>query len=193
MVESKGEEDRIVERALLEKTPVVGGFQAWKDGRIGVFRRPKERLALADFFRAADGLAIQRLEPLDERLHIGLEDAGVGPYILIALDLRRRRTVTPGQIRQRAFLPDKVGQALVEADAAFDPDGLVQQLVDMPGEAGVSATEGQHTVIIKVWVAPTDVGKVIGKKGRIADALRIIVNAAAAKQGKRALLEIIEE
>ena len=70
---------------------------------------------------------------------------------------------------------------------------MVQQLVDMPGEAGVSATEGQHTVIIKVWVAPTDVGKVIGKKGRIADALRTIVSAAGAKQGKRALLEISEE
>ena len=70
---------------------------------------------------------------------------------------------------------------------------IVRQLVDTPVEVAVSATEGQHTVVLTVRVAPTDVGKVIGKKGRIADALRIIVNAAAAKQGKRALLEIIEE
>lgn len=70
---------------------------------------------------------------------------------------------------------------------------MVQQLVDTPAEVAVSATEGQHTVILKVRVAPTDVGKVIGKKGRIADALRTIVSGAAAKQGKRALLEIIEQ
>jgi predicted RNA-binding protein YlqC (UPF0109 family) len=70
---------------------------------------------------------------------------------------------------------------------------MVRQLVDTPAEVAVSATESQHTVILTVRVVPTDVGKVIGKKGRIADALRTIVSAAAAKQGKRALLEIIEE
>jgi predicted RNA-binding protein YlqC (UPF0109 family) len=69
---------------------------------------------------------------------------------------------------------------------------MVRQLVDTPAEVEVSATEGEHTVILTVKVAPTDVGKVIGKKGRIADALRIILSAAAAKQGKRAVLEIIE-
>lgn len=70
---------------------------------------------------------------------------------------------------------------------------MVQQLVDAPALADVSTTEGQHTVILEVKVAPSDVGKVIGKKGRIADALRTILSAAAGKQGKRALLEIIEE
>lgn len=70
---------------------------------------------------------------------------------------------------------------------------MAQRLVDAPGLVTVSAIEGQHTVILKVKVAPNDVGKLIGKKGRIADALRIILSAAAAKQGKRALLEIIEQ
>lgn len=70
---------------------------------------------------------------------------------------------------------------------------MVQHLVDAPALADVSTTEGQHTVILEVKVAPSDVGKVIGKKGRIADALRTILSAAAGKQGKRALLEIIEE
>jgi predicted RNA-binding protein YlqC (UPF0109 family) len=68
---------------------------------------------------------------------------------------------------------------------------MVQQLVDVPTQVAVSTTEGQHTVILKVTVAPTDVGKVIGKKGRIAEALRTILGAAAAKLGKRALLEIV--
>jgi predicted RNA-binding protein YlqC (UPF0109 family) len=70
---------------------------------------------------------------------------------------------------------------------------MVQQLVDVPALVAVSATQGQHTLILKVTVVPSDRGKVIGKKGRIADALRTILSAAAGKQGKRALIEIIEE
>ena len=69
---------------------------------------------------------------------------------------------------------------------------MAQTLVDVPGLVTVSATEGQHTVILQVRIAPTDVGKLIGKQGRIADALRTILGAAAAKHGKRAVLEIIE-
>jgi len=69
---------------------------------------------------------------------------------------------------------------------------MVQHLVDAPALADVSTTEGQHTVILTVTVVVSDLGKVIGKKGRIADALRTIVSAAAGKQGKRAVLEIIE-
>ena len=68
---------------------------------------------------------------------------------------------------------------------------VVQQLVDVPTRVVVSTTEGQHTVILNVTVAPGDVGKVIGKKGRIADAMRTILTAAAAKHRKRALLEIL--
>jgi uncharacterized protein len=70
---------------------------------------------------------------------------------------------------------------------------MVQQLVDVPALVAVSATQGQHTLILEVTVGPSDMGKVIGKKGRIADALRTILSAAAGKQGKRALIEIIEE
>jgi predicted RNA-binding protein YlqC (UPF0109 family) len=70
---------------------------------------------------------------------------------------------------------------------------MAQTLVDVPELVTVRATEGQHTVILEVRVAPTDVGKLIGKQGRIADALRTILSAAAGKQGRRALIEIIEE
>ena len=69
---------------------------------------------------------------------------------------------------------------------------MVQQLVDVPARVTVSAIEGERTVILKVAVAQGDLGKVIGKKGRIAEALRTILSAAASRQGKRALLEIIE-
>jgi predicted RNA-binding protein YlqC (UPF0109 family) len=65
---------------------------------------------------------------------------------------------------------------------------MAQTLVDVPE----LVTEGQHTVILEVRMAPTDVGKLIGKQGRIADALRTILSAAAGKQGRRALIEVIE-
>ncbi len=68
---------------------------------------------------------------------------------------------------------------------------VIQQLVDVPTQVAVNITEGQRTVILTVTVAPSDVGKVLGKQGRIADALRTILTAAAAKQRKRAVLEII--
>lgn len=68
---------------------------------------------------------------------------------------------------------------------------IVQSLVDVPSQVRVSATEGDRTIVLTVTVAPLDVGKVIGKQGRIADALRTILGAAAGKHGKRALLEII--
>ncbi len=67
---------------------------------------------------------------------------------------------------------------------------IVQCLVDVPGQVRVSATEGDRTIILNVTAAPLDVGKVIGKHGRIADALRIILNAAAGKHGKRVLLDL---
>ncbi len=68
---------------------------------------------------------------------------------------------------------------------------VIQRLVDVPTRVGVGTTEGEHTVILTVTVAPSDVGKVLGKQGRIADALRTILSAAAGKQGKRAVLEIL--
>lgn len=65
-------------------------------------------------------------------------------------------------------------------------------LVDNPDAVEVSSVEGERSVILQLKVAPEDIGKVVGKGGRIAQALRAIVRAAAVKQGKRAIVEIIE-
>lgn len=65
-------------------------------------------------------------------------------------------------------------------------------LVDNPDAVEVSSVEGERSVILQLKVAPEDIGKVIGKGGRIAQALRAIVRAAAVKQGKRAIVEIID-
>ncbi len=69
---------------------------------------------------------------------------------------------------------------------------VAKRLVDNPEAVSVNETEGERTVVIELKVDPRDLGKVIGKQGRTAKALRTILSAAAAKQGKKAVLEIIE-
>ena len=70
---------------------------------------------------------------------------------------------------------------------------MVKSLVDKPEEVVVSEVEGRHSAVIELKVAPEDIGKVIGKKGAHAQALRTIISAAGGKRKKRYVLEIIED
>lgn len=65
-------------------------------------------------------------------------------------------------------------------------------LVDMPENVTVNEIEGEQTTVIELKVDKSDLGKVIGKQGRTARALRTILNAASTKLKKRSVLEIIE-
>lgn len=67
---------------------------------------------------------------------------------------------------------------------------VAQSLVDNPTAVQVRQIESSRSVIIKLAVAPEDMGKVIGKEGKIAKALRTLISIAAARDGKRATLEI---
>lgn len=69
---------------------------------------------------------------------------------------------------------------------------IAQALVDYPEQVEVSEVEGSQTSVIELKVAKADLGKVIGKQGRTARAMRTILSAASAKIKKRAVLEIIE-
>lgn len=69
---------------------------------------------------------------------------------------------------------------------------VVKALVDCPDEVSVQEVQGEKTTVIELKVAQEDLGKVIGKQGRTARALRTILNAAGTKMGKRCVLEIIE-
>jgi len=69
---------------------------------------------------------------------------------------------------------------------------IAKALVDQPDEVNVTEIEGEQTSVIELRVAKEDMGKVIGKQGRTAKAIRTVVNAAATKMSKRAVLEIIE-
>ncbi|NKE72543.1 KH domain-containing protein [Candidatus Manganitrophus noduliformans] len=69
---------------------------------------------------------------------------------------------------------------------------IAKSLVDRPENVVVRETEGEKTTIIELRVAQEDLGKVIGKQGRTARAMRTILNAAGTKVGKRCVLEILE-
>lgn len=69
---------------------------------------------------------------------------------------------------------------------------LAKSLVDNPDEVVVNEIEGTQSIIIELKVAPEDMGKVIGKQGRIAKAIRTLVKAAAIKENKRVVVEIIQ-
>jgi predicted RNA-binding protein YlqC (UPF0109 family) len=69
---------------------------------------------------------------------------------------------------------------------------IARALVDEPGDVQVAEVEGERVTVIELRVAQTDLGKVIGKQGRTARAIRTILNANATKLKKRAVLEIVE-
>ena len=69
---------------------------------------------------------------------------------------------------------------------------VARMLVDHPDEVSVNELQGERTTILELRVHSDDLGKVIGKQGRTARAMRTVVSAAATKMGKRAMVEIME-
>lgn len=68
---------------------------------------------------------------------------------------------------------------------------LAKSLVDNPDAVTVNEVDGEQSLILELKVDPSDMGKVIGKQGRIAKAIRTVVKAAAVKEHKRVIVEII--
>ncbi len=69
---------------------------------------------------------------------------------------------------------------------------VAKSLVDNPDEVFVSEVEGAQSLLIELKVSPDDMGKVIGKQGRIAKAIRTLVKAAATKENKKVIVEIVQ-
>jgi predicted RNA-binding protein YlqC (UPF0109 family) len=69
---------------------------------------------------------------------------------------------------------------------------IARSLVDDPDGVAVNVIEGEKSTILELKVSDGDIGKVIGKQGRIAKAVRTILSAAATKTGKRVVLEILD-
>ncbi len=70
---------------------------------------------------------------------------------------------------------------------------IARALVDRPDEVVVTETESDKAIVLELHVAQPDMGKVIGKQGRIAKAIRAVVKAAASKEDKKVIVEISNE
>lgn len=68
---------------------------------------------------------------------------------------------------------------------------LAKSLVENPEQVSVNVVESDKSLVLELRVAPEDMGKVIGKQGRIAKAIRTIVKAAATREGKKVVVEIV--
>jgi predicted RNA-binding protein YlqC (UPF0109 family) len=68
---------------------------------------------------------------------------------------------------------------------------IAKLLVDDPSQVNVTEIRGSTSIIVELRVAPEDMGRVIGKGGRVANAMRTLLRAAAGRQGKRVTLEIV--
>ncbi len=69
---------------------------------------------------------------------------------------------------------------------------IAMSLVDHPDEVVVTETETDKSIVVELKVAPEDMGKVIGKQGRIAKSIRTVVKAAATKDDKKVVVEILQ-
>ena len=69
---------------------------------------------------------------------------------------------------------------------------IAMSLVDYPEQVSVNEVEGEKSLILELKVSKEDMGKVIGKQGRIAKAIRTVMKAAAVKENKRVVVEIIQ-
>jgi len=69
---------------------------------------------------------------------------------------------------------------------------MAKSLVDHPAQVRVEVISGARSVVYELHVAPSDMGRVIGKDGRVANAMRSLVRIASARSGKRAIMEIVD-
>ncbi len=90
--------------------------------------------------------------------------------------------------KQRRCLDASGGEAMLKDLVEY----LAKALVDNPEEVKVTEVEGESATVLELSVAKTDLGKVIGRRGKTARAMRTILGASSAKMGKKSILEIVE-
>ena len=71
-------------------------------------------------------------------------------------------------------------------------EDIAKSLVDAPNEVSITEVDGEKTIIFELRCNAKDVGKIIGKSGKTVGAMRTILNSMAAKQGRKAMLEVVD-
>ena len=69
---------------------------------------------------------------------------------------------------------------------------IAKSLVDQPGDVRITEIEGDKTIIFELRCNAKDIGKIIGKSGKTVGAMRVLLNSMAAKQGRKAMLEVVD-
>ena len=172
--------------------------------RFGAKKKPFYRVVVIEKERARDSRNLEvvgQYNPLTEPA-----TGEAGPRAHRALDEERRADVgnrgrlvknNPAAGRR---LSRRVSRAADRRDARFRRgksmkqliEDIAKALVDIPEEVDVNVIEGEQTTVLELKVAPSDLGKVIGKQGRTARSIRTILGAAGMKLNRRFTLEILE-
>ncbi len=71
-------------------------------------------------------------------------------------------------------------------------ESIAKSLVDVPNEVQITTIDGEKTIIFELRCNAKDIGKIIGKSGKTVGAMRTLLNAIAAKQGRKAMLEVVD-
>ena len=85
----------------------------------------------------------------------------------------------------------QIGQGRCKRQVKELIEYMSRSLVDDPDQVRITQSQGAQSTIFELSVAPGDAGKIIGRQGRIINAMRILVRVAAAKEGKNAILELV--
>ena len=147
--------------------------------RVGSKKNPIYRVVAADSRSPRDGKFIEivgRYNPQTDPSTIELDEEKVTAWL------------------EQGRAADRTGAAAAQDQniALQLLEELARRLVDDPDEVRVEREESDDVVVLRLYVAKDDVGKVIGRQGRIARALRQLVRAAAGRQRKRVVLEIVD-
>ena len=161
--------------------------------RMGMKKKPFYRVVVADVRSPRDGRFIEEIgyyDPMTKPAEIKVNNdraqywLGVGAQPTDTVRILLKKS---GAIEEKYF-PKEERMPLMQELLTF----VARSLVEHPDQVSVTETEGPEAIILELHVAEDDMGKVIGKQGRIAKAIRAVVKAATAKNSKPVFVEIQE-
>ena len=151
--------------------------------RVGSKKNPIYRVVAADSRSPRDGKFLEIVGRYNPQTH---------PSIIELDEDKVRSLARQGRAADRGRRPADQGQGHHLTTMAELLAYLARELVDDPDAVRVDAEERDGALVLRLHVAPDDVGKVIGRGGRIVRALRTVVRASAVREGRRVLVEIAD-
>ena len=154
--------------------------------RMGANKKPFYRVVVADSRAPRDGKFIEEIgyyNPMTDPADIKIDEEKAQKW----LGTGAQPTDTVKKLFQKSGILQKAVKPMGELVSA-----IAKSLVENPEAVEVSEEQSNGTTVVQLKVAPDDMGKVIGKQGRIAKAIRTVVKAAATKANIRVVVEIVQ-